>query len=242
MVRYRFSFAALFSFTALGVHTWLLAALLLAWIAPGTSAEAGWPFFSDEGPRRGTPEWYEMHADDPVGARQRFAYGKTWPPQARPVGPPQTFIHKYYAAHYWPQPYNFQDREVVRSVMQMQSDNGWQGATTLYDYHFDKQSNQLNSSGQEHLRWLLTHAPSQYRQAYVASGIDPNINSQRVLAVEQEIVAMLGQSPSMPVLLRVGDPSGMPADQVRNIFDQAEASRTPPTIPFSSAMGGAGGQ
>lgn len=204
-------------------------------------ATAGWPFFSDGGPARGTPEWYEAHAGDPVGARQKYYYGKMWPPQPRPVGPPQPMMHKYHAAHYWPQPYVYQDRAVVQSVMQTQVDNGWAGATTLYDYHFDKESNSLNSSGQEHLRWLLTHAPMQYRQAYVASGIDSGVNSARVAAVEREIVAMLGQAPSIPVLLRVGEPTGMPADSVRNIFQQAEAARSQPAIPFTSALGGGGG-
>lgn len=232
MVRLRNTLAAF------GVRSAALAAAVMTLGALETSAQAGWPFFSNDGPARGTPAWYEMHAEDPIGARQITAYGKVWPPQPRPVGPPQTFMHKYYTAHFWPYPYQYQDRALVQSVIQMQADNGWQASTTLYDYHFDKESNVLNSSGQEHLRWLLTHAPMQYRQAYVASGIDPSVNSARVAAVEQEIIAMLGQASAMPVLLRVGDPTGMPADQVRNIFDQAEAARSAPSIPFTSAMQG----
>jgi hypothetical protein len=132
------------------------------------------------------------------------------------------------------------DQDVVRSVMQSQVDNGWQEATTLHIYHFDAQTHELNSSGQEHLRWLLTHAPVQYRTAHVAAGPNPEINSQRVMAVEQHIVALIGQPGTIPVLLRMTDPTGTPADQVKNIFDQAEKGRTPPIIPFMQATGQSG--
>ncbi|MCA8993546.1 MAG: hypothetical protein KDA88_16275 [Planctomycetaceae bacterium] len=205
-----------------------------------TDAAAGWPFFSDNGPPRGSREWYEMHAADPPGVRQKYAYGKMWPPVARPTGPKQPAIHTYYDAHFWPNPYNLEDRRVVRSVMQTQVDNGWLSATTLYHYHFDADTNELNSSGQQHLHWLLTHAPIQYRQANVASDIDAKVNSDRVGSVEREIDRLLGQSASIPVLLRVGDPVGTPADQVQNVFTQAEAARSVPAIPFTSAVEGGG--
>ncbi|MEZ5943886.1 MAG: hypothetical protein R3C18_21020 [Planctomycetaceae bacterium] len=186
-----------------------------------------------------------MHAADPPGVRQRYAYGRMWPAAARPSGPPQPAIHKYYDAHFWPNPYNLEDRRVVRGVMQTQVDNGWLAATTLYHYHFDADTNALNSSGQQHLYWLLTHAPVQYRLANVASDVDSTVNSKRVESVEREINRLLGQSASIPVLLRVGDPVGTPADQVQNVFTQAESARSAPAIPFTSASedgGGGGGQ
>lgn len=209
-------------------------------LCPGT-VEAGWPFFVSNGPARGTPEWYEAHAADPPGARQRYSYGKLWPAVPRPVGPPQPLIHKYHSAHYWPHPYVCEDQSIVRNVLQMQVDNGWQEATTLHWYHFDPETQLLNSSGQEHLRWLLTHAPIEYRQAHVASASDPEINTRRVAAVEQAIAGMLGPNGQMAVLLRATDPVATPAIQVYNIFEKAEAGRGAPAIPFTQATGQSSG-
>ncbi len=206
-------------------------------LSVASTASAGWPFFSDSDVARGTPEFYEARANDPVGARQKYAYGRVWPPQARPCGPEQTCMHKYYAAHYWPHPYNCADRAAVRMMAQAQTDNGWQAATTLYDYHFDPKSNELNSAGREHLRWLLTHAPVQYRQPYVSSTFAADLNNVRLASVEQEVVHVMGPGQVPAPLLRVADPLGRPAIEVHNILQQAEAARNLPVIPFTAATG-----
>lgn len=204
-------------------------------------ARAGWPFFSETGVRRGSPEWYEMRAGDPPGTRQRYKYGKIWPMQPRPDGPPQTAVHKYHSTHYWPLPYICEDRSYVSNMFEMQKLNGWASATTLYDYHFDPATNELNTAGQRHVYWIMAHAPEQYRQAYVASSLDAGSNSARMMSVERQVSLLAANSTSIPVSLRMGEPAGRPATEVDYIFEQIQTNTLPPKIQYTSAGGGGGG-
>lgn len=218
--------------------SWL--ACLLAMLCVSSQASAAWPFFSEDGLRRGSPEYYEAHAGDPPGTRQRYRYGKMWPVQARPVGPSQTFIHKYHTAHYWPHPYKCQDRASVRAFMNIQVQNGWQSATTFYGYHFDGKTNELNSAGQQHLSWLMSHVPVQHRQAYVVVAADPEANSTRILSVEKTIASAVGNQQAIPVHSRVADPLGRPAHEVQYILEGAASGALPPVIKYDGA-GSSGG-
>lgn len=212
--------------------------LLLTLVGSTTSAVAGWPFFAEDGIRRGSPEYYQAHANDPVGARQKCHHGKLWPPFPRPVGPKQTFVHKYHSSHYWPHPYVCEDRAYVRSLMQTQTFNGWQTATTLYGYHFDPATHTLNAAGRTQLHWILTHAPAEYRQANIAIADDPQFNDVRVLSVEREIARVVGNHQSVPVLLRAAEPTGRPAEEVQSIFQGTRDNMLPPIIPYTSASAG----
>ncbi len=209
-------------------------ACLMTMLCASSNASAGWPFFSEDGLRRGTPEYYEAHAGDPPGARQKYRYGKLWPVRARPTGPSQTFVHKYHTAHYWPHPYQCQDRASVMAVRDLQVHNGWQTATTFYGYHFDEDSNQLNSAGLKHLSWLMSHVPVQHRQAYVAVASTPDANSARILSVEKAI-ASAANSQSIPVQSRVTDPLGRPAVEVQRILQSANDGALPPVIQYTGA-------
>ncbi|TWT42978.1 hypothetical protein KOR42_45780 [Thalassoglobus neptunius] len=213
-------------------------ALLLAGLSLTQSASAGWPFFSEDGLRRGTPEYYAARAADPPGSRQECYYGKPWPVSARPVGPEQTFVHKYHTAHYWPHPYQCQDRQSVRSYMDIQVYNGWQTATTFYDYHFDPQTNALNSAGMNHLAWLVSHVPVQHRQAYVQASFDTAANSARMLSVEKSIANLTNGHESIPVQQRVTNPLGRPAAEVQQILTGAAEGALPPVIQYEGSSGG----
>lgn len=219
--------------------TWALA-LMSLFLSPATS-RAGWPFMAEGGVRRGSAEYYEMRANEPPGTRQVYKYGKLWPPVPRPTGPHQTFVHKYYDTHYWPLPYQCDDRNYVANLYELQRTNGWQTATTLYDYHFDPQTNELNSAGQHHVRWILAHVPDQYRQAFVAASSDSTLNGVRLLSVEREVGKMVGSQQMLPVALRVADPVGRPATEVQQIFTQALEAAPQPSITYTSATGGGGG-
>jgi len=214
---------------------WIVCLLMVA--VSVRTATAGWPFFSEDGIRRGSPEYYEAHAGDPAGARQKYHHGKLWPPLPRPAGPEQTFIHKYHTSHYWPFPYVCEDRNSVRALAQIQLSNGWQAATTLYEYHFDPESNALNSAGQTHLHWILSHAPEQFRQVSVAVAEQPEFNTVRLLSVEREIAKLVGAGQGVPVLLRVTDPVGRPAGEVQQIFKGLQDNMLPPVITYQSASG-----
>ena len=222
---------------------WLTSLLTLVVLSVSQSASAGWPFFSDGGPKRGTPEYYQYRAADPPGARQKFLYGKVWPVSPRPVGPSQTFAHKYHTAHYWPHPYQCLDRQSVRTVVEMQVANGWKTGTTFYSYHFDEKTNELNSAGREHLRWLVHYAPERFRQAYVSNGTTPEASTARLMAVEREIANATGGTQTIAVSPTYVEPLGRPAMEVQQILTGARDAALPPRIEYQSANsgGGAGG-
>ncbi|QDT55145.1 hypothetical protein Pan44_31870 [Caulifigura coniformis] len=202
-------------------------------IASPTASFAGWPFFA-EGPKRGTAEYYCQRSDEPVGERQKFHHGKAWPPFARPCGPEQTCIHKFHANHYWPYPYNVQDRDDVRLALQTQVDNGWCAATTMYDYHFDAGTHLLNSAGQQHLNWIFTQAPPQHRHIYISTAPDTAQNDVRMQSVQKALAGYAGGEASMPVTLRATHPLGRPATEVEQIFTNAATNALPPTIEYQA--------
>lgn len=160
--------------------------------------------------------YYAQRAWEPIGARQVEKKGKLWPPFPRSTGPANLPSHLYHAAHYWPHPYNCQDREYVRTISAAQTSNGWVTMTTLYDYHFDD-AQHLNEAGRIQLRWILENAPNRHRYAFVQAGID-NANSQsRLASVKSEATLMVGADQVPPVLIRVTSPLGRPAEEVDEI-------------------------
>lgn len=210
-----------------------LAALAALACLSTVELQAGWPFTSD-GPPRGSDEWYAIHANDPVGERQVYKYGRFWPPQPRPTGPKQLFMHKYHTQKYWPMPYVCGDRDAVYSVWNSQADNGWQSITTLYDYHFDPETNALNHSGQRHLQWILQSAPPERRRISVQASNDPVINQTRVSNVQVAAASVAGASPVSDVALRTTYPAGRPAEEVQWIHEQQQTLRTPPQIQYTA--------
>lgn len=205
---------------------------LAAVMISGGICQAGWPFFSEDGLRRGTPEYYEARAALPPGQRQTYRYGKVWPVWPRPTGPKQPLVQTYHSAHYWPWPYVCDDRASVTAVSDTQTYNGWLAATTFFDFHFDPVTNELNSAGRQHLRWILTATPEQYREAHVSLTGPADVNSARLRSVEAELANLVGPGQAIPILPIVADPTGRPADEVHKIFTDALTNQMPPTITY----------
>ncbi len=209
--------------------------LLFGVIFPALPVQAG------DGPRWHSDEWYQERACDPIGTRQVEKYGKQWPPYPRPTGRGMTFWHKYHHAHYWPHPYNCEDREYVQNIVRQQANIGWEGATTLHDYHFDPETNRLNSAGDAHLRWILTQAPSQYRTAYVSRGSSDVIGQVRVAQVQVAAQAMVGGNVP-PILMKNDAFLGRPAieiDTLRRL--ELQSIPQPRLFVIGSGGGTAGG-
>ena len=171
-----------------------------------------------------------MRAADPVGQRQQYKAGKLWPPHPRAAGDPLPFLHRFHAAHYWPHPYEEMDRMSVHAIVDAHIATGWQAACTLYDYHFDLDSQALNSAGRAHLQWILLNVPSTHRQAYVASNVNADTNAQRLAQVQSAVSGLIGQEHSMPIVLRMATPHGRPASEVDAIFDGRMESMLAPAI------------
>lgn len=165
------------------------------------------------GPLPFTEEWYRLRADDPPGARQIEKDGKLWPPYPRPVGRKQTLKHAYHTAHYWPYPYNCDDRAYVNNLLDQQAASGWVTATTLHDYYFNPETHQLNDAGQNYLAWIVVSAPPQHRTVYVSQGPSIETGQLRAKEVEQHL-QRTGVEQMPPVLVRQEFFAGRPANEV----------------------------
>ena len=189
---------------------------------------------------KGSKAWWAERANDPIGGRQKLHHGKLYPPFARPTGPEQQLSHTFHAAHYWPHPYCEQDRVFVENIYNDQIANGWNDATTVYEYHFDPTTHELTQPGQNHIRWMMEQAPPSRRVAYVQSTYDNAIDQVHLAAVRLAVNHFTGNGTTIPpVVLRHCSPNGRPAEEIQAIRTAELNAIVAPTI--SGAIQGAGG-
>ena len=194
------------------------------------------------GPYPFTQEWYAERASDPPGTRQIDSHGKLWPPQPRPVGRKQTKLHGYHYAHYWPYPQICEDEAYVRNIIDLQAGSGWVTATTLHDYHFNPETQQLTDGGRTHLLWISQSVPVQYRTVYVSQGISRETSQLRVEASEEFYREM--NIPDPPAILAKAEIfGGRPAVEVDRIRQLEIQSIPKPRLFYigSATAGGAAG-
>ena len=191
------------------------------------------------GPFPFSAEWYRMRADDPPGSRQIEKDGKLWPPYPRPVGRKQTLKHAFHTAHYWPYPYNCEDRAYVNNLLDQQTAAGWVTATTLHDYYFHPETQQLNEAGQNQLLWITASVPAQYRTVYVSQGKTMELGQLRVGQVEQYF-QQAGIAAVPPIMLRQEFFAGRPAIEVDKLRTLELNSIPRPRI-FNLSVGSASG-
>lgn len=191
--------------------------------------------------KRYTIDWYEERSDRPIGSRQQYRMGKIWPPYARPVGKNAELSARYHASHYWPHPYNCQDRQYLETAMHAQVKNGWISETTLYDYHFDAESNELTRPGMLHLRWILLHVPEEFRVAWVQSTIDADAGLTRIASVRKMAVTLVGEENIPPIMMRATTATGASAEEAVSIRRDWLRSMPEPRINYSALPSGAGG-
>jgi len=194
-----------------------------------------------EGPDRWSDTWYAEKAQLPTGARQREHHGKLWPPFARPTGDKQEWSHRFHTAHYWPHPYNCQDLGYLRTVSASQVDNGWMTQTTLYDYHFDSETNALNQAGRLHLNWILNTIPEHRRYVWVQATEEPADSERRLAQVQQAAGELSANEKLPPIALRVAPTDGRPTNEINHIRELESGSMLPPHIEYTSPSAGTGG-
>lgn len=184
-------------------------------------------------PDRWSKEWYALKAQEPVGERQRCYKGKVWPMRPRPTGPRQQFAHRYHAAHHWPLPYICQDRAYVAQVVNTQVANGWIEETTLYDYHFDADTNELTFAGRNHLSWILREAPVKRRVAFVQTAWDAAVTDSRMASVRMAAHEIVGETNCPPIVPRDATPNGTPAEYVDSIHRAVRDTIPEPRIQYN---------
>jgi hypothetical protein len=183
-----------------------------------------------------TSEFWYPECDSLPGSRVKYHSGKQWPLAPRPCAPSEPCIHRYHTAHYWPDPYRWQDRESVRAHFAAQAASGWMTNTTLYDQHFDAETQELNDAGRVHLKWILLYAPAQRRTPWVQAADTPQVNQARLANVQAAADALTGAS--CPVALRVCQPYGGSAQEVDLIRRSYLESIPTPRISYTPQQGG----
>lgn len=211
------------------LRTTLLALLPLVWLSAGSIGFAG--SCDDCDPE----EFWYPECDSLPGSRMKCHGGKVWPPYvARPTGCSEPCLHRYHTAHYWPDPYRWQDRGSVRAALEAQRSAGWMTATTLYASHFDEETNELNQAGMVHLRWILIHVPPSRRTTWVQAGETAPVSQMRLASVKSAAASIFGND-SPPVMLRVCEQYGGSAQEV-DLVRRAYLSSWPvPRIPYKSS-------
>lgn len=185
-------------------------------------------------------EFFYPECDSYPGVRMQCHSGKVWPLAPRPCGEPEPCIHRYHTAHYWPDPYRWQDRTSVRMHIAAQATAGWTTNTTLYDQHFTPETQELNEAGRRHLKWILLYAPPQRRTPWVQAGDTPQ-SSQARLASVQNAAALMAPNCTAPIMLRVTQPYGASAQEVDLVRRGYLSSMPDPRISYTAQQGGSTG-
>lgn len=181
-----------------------------------------------------------MKGESPEGTRQHNKFGKSWPPYARPTGEGQEFSARFHDVHYWPHPYNCQDRAYLREISAVQSNSGWTRETTLYDYHFEKDRLHLNHSGMLHLKWILETIPQNRRFVWVQMAENQESSENRLELVKTAAKEIVGGDNLPPIALRIASPSGRPTKEVDQIQTREFQSIPTPRVPLTSAASSSG--
>lgn len=216
----------------------LLFAFFSGIVVTPDSARAGWPWNKRDasGLKKYSPQWWHYTSSLPVGSRQYSKHGKLWPPRPRPTDQQQTFTQQFHAAHFWPHPYNEQDRRSIEAFDAAQVNQGWKTQTTLYGYYFDPETQELTRSGREHVLWIIQSQGLMRNQnrVFVQISTENHINSMRVASVNsylEELSSYVDQP--LSVVLDLTSPISRPAREVELYQKAWLDTMIPPHIDYS---------
>jgi hypothetical protein len=143
----------------------------------------------------------------------------------------------YHANAMWPWPYVCPDRIAVREPFCIMVNNGWRRQNLLGSHHFNPETNQLNAAGQLRVQWTMTQAPADRRSIFVERTLDPNVNNQRMAAVQEyaTLVAIDGRAPQVAQTYIVSE--GRPATLVDFTNTKFQQSMPLPVLPAAQPTG-----
>ena len=131
----------------------------------------------------------------------------------------------------WPQPFQSQDRELVRSPLIAMTAAGWRQNNTLSDHFFGTDDQAINQAGELKIRWIVTQAPAHRRTVFVLRGSTAESTAARVAAVQRKVekYAPAGQQPDVVVTDVV--PPGASGDYFDQVDRQFKQSIPAPRLP-----------
>jgi hypothetical protein len=150
--------------------------------------------------------------------------------------------HGYRTNQMWPWPYVCPDRIAVREPFCLMINNGWRRENLLGAHHFIPETNQLNPAGQLRVNWIMTQAPPDRRSIFVERSLDPNVNTQRIAAVQDYAtkVALDGRTPPVSGTHLVSE--GRPASLVDMTNTKFQQSMPVPVLPAAQSTSSASAQ
>jgi hypothetical protein len=131
----------------------------------------------------------------------------------------------------WPHPFVQPDRIAVQQTLMVQADNGWRMQTMVADHHFNNDTQQLNDSGMEKIRWILTQAPEQRRTIFVQNARTADKNSMRLDAVQQFAATLLPRGVLPPIEQTDAAAPGWPADRINKTYVDFAKNAPAPVLP-----------
>jgi hypothetical protein len=129
----------------------------------------------------------------------------------------------------WPEPFVYADRDAASRPREIMVANGWERQNQLSDFHFEPGSAQLNESGRLRVSWILREAPATHRTVFVHATLDPQMNLQRMQAVQQYVEQTSFGFPA-PVVQSHRTDDGVPAEQIDTVAKRAAAAALPPKL------------
>ena len=189
----------------------------------------------------GSDEWWAEKALLPPGQRQKCKKGKIWPASPRSTEPEQPYAHIYHSQHYWPLPYVCQDRQAVRDMIDMQVSLGWQEETTIYNRHFDANTNMLTRAGELHLELIVYVVPQERRAVYVQSTHNSEMDAVRLEIVNTAFSALSVGDTHIPITIRECQEQSRAALEVQAINSMYNSTSPSPRLSSAGAASGAAG-
>jgi hypothetical protein len=120
-----------------------------------------------------------------------------------------------------------------------QEANGWISETTLYEYYFNADTNELTQPGKSHLRWILDYAPANYRSVWIQQVDDQAAGQQRMNNVRHVAMQIAGANNVPPIQWRVAMPPSRPAIEAEAIRRKEIQTIPTPRIPLPASAAGA---
>lgn len=138
----------------------------------------------------------------------------------------------------WPQPFQMQDRELIRAPLICMTAAGWRQNNTLSDHFFGIEDQALNQAGEIKIRWIVTQAPPHRRTVFVLRGQNAEATAARVSAVQHAIEKFVPEGHRPEVLLTDVVPPGASGDYFYQVDVQFKQSIPPPRLPAMSDSSG----
>ena len=138
----------------------------------------------------------------------------------------------------WPQPFQTQDRELVRGPLIAMTAAGWRQNNTLSDHFFSEDDQSINQAGEIKIRWIVTQAPPHRRTVFVLRGSSPEATAARVAAVQRKVDKFTPPGTHADVMVTDIIPPGASGDYFDQVDRQFKQSIPAPRLP---AMEGAAG-